>query len=262
MSVRLKIAVGLLLLWAARPAPALAASDTLNVVVGGRSQSLKMYRPDGPPKAVVVLSSGDLGWSGFVVEVAEFLQTQRIGVVGISTRAYLASFTSGKTTLNPADIPGHYEVIAREAQRAFGTSTRPILIGISEGAGLSVVAASDSTRHSLYGGVIGLGLPESIELGWNTWKDWTIWITKGDPDQPHMSIDPHIRRVSPLPIVVVQSSRDEFIPAEETGRLVQSAQEPKRLITIDAKNHRFSDRRTELRQALLDAMGWVEERPR
>lgn len=39
------------------------------------------------------------------------------------------------------------------------------LIGVSEGAGLSVLAATDPETKALVSGVIGLGLPDLNELG-------------------------------------------------------------------------------------------------
>ncbi len=36
--------------------------------------------------------------------------------------------------------------------------------------------------------------------------------------------------------------------------------DPKRLVLIDASNHRFTDRRLELQQAYLNAIGWVQEK--
>jgi hypothetical protein len=244
---------------AASVRPAHAQIDkTVRLSLSDKTQTVHLYRPTGTVKALVVLSSGDLGWMGFVVDVAEFLQAHGVAVLGLSSRAYLASFTDGKKALDPAQIPGHYGTLAREAQRLLGVTMRPVLIGISEGAGLSVVAAAEGSEQSPYRGVIGLGLPESIELGWNSWKDWTIWITKGNPKQPHMTITPHVSRVSPLPLILVQSTRDEFIPAAETKGLFAAAQEPKRMYSIDAKNHRFSDRQPELQRSLLDALEWID----
>lgn len=230
---------------------------TERLKLSGRAQTVHLYLPRSTPKAIAVLSSGDLGWMGFVVDLAGFLQAHDVAVLGFNTRAYLASFTGDHKALDPADIPGHYDVLAREAQRLLGGSHRPVLIGVSEGAGLSVVAASSETR-SQYQGIVGLGTPETIELGWSTWKDWTIWITKGNPKQPHLTITPHVGRVAPTPLIFVQSTHDEFVPSEETARLFNAAREPKRLVSIDANNHRFSNRRRELQAALLEAMAWFE----
>ena len=65
------------------------------VSLRGKSQQLKLY---GPPEGVpVVLSSGDLGWAGLVVHVAEFLSSKGYYIIGFNTKSYLASFTSGSS---------------------------------------------------------------------------------------------------------------------------------------------------------------------
>lgn len=69
----------------------------------------------------------------------------------------------GKATLQPDDEPSDYKVIADFAAR--GRDDKPILIGVSEGAGLSVLAASDAHVKDAIAGVIGLGLPTSMSLG-------------------------------------------------------------------------------------------------
>ena len=73
--------------------------------------------------------------------VAETLAAKGFFVVGFDVKAYLASFTSGGATLRPEDEPGDYRVLADFAARA--RHAKPVLIGVSEGAGLSVLAATD-----------------------------------------------------------------------------------------------------------------------
>ena len=102
--------------------------------------------------------------AGFIgPHVAEVLAAKGFFVVGFDAKAYLAGFTSGRTTLRPEDEPGDFKVIADFAAR--GTSEKPILIGISEGAGLSVLAATDPRLKTAIAGVIGLGL--SNLNGWD-----------------------------------------------------------------------------------------------
>ena len=72
-------------------------------------------------------------------------------------KVYLTSFTSGKATLHPEDEPADYQLLANFAAK--GAQTKPILIGASEGAGLSVLAATDPQKKEAIAGVIGLGLP-------------------------------------------------------------------------------------------------------
>jgi hypothetical protein len=40
------------------------------------------------------------------------------------------------------------------------TSCRPILVGVSEGAGLSVIATTDPRTNAAIRGIVGVGLPD------------------------------------------------------------------------------------------------------
>ena len=95
----------------------------------------------------VIVSSGDGGWIHLGPHVADVLAANGFFVVGFDVKAYLESFTSGNVTLRPADEPRDYKVLADFAAR--GATQKPILIGVSEGAGLSVLAATDpQTRQA------------------------------------------------------------------------------------------------------------------
>jgi len=236
-----------------------AAEETIAVTLSGVPQEIVLYRP-AKPKAAVILSSGDLGWAGFVVDVAHFLENEQVAVLGFNTRRYLESFTRGDSRLDPMQLPKDYAVLAREARLRLGVREAPALVGISEGAGFSVIAAAVEPSRSEVRGVVCLGLPDEVELGWRAWRDWTIWITKGSPNEPKARLVEYVSRVTPLPLVVVQSTRDEFVPLETARSLFAAAAEPKRLMLIDAANHRFSDKREELHARLLEALGFVELR--
>ena len=222
------------------------------VSIRGHQQTVSIYgRRGGQP---IIVSSGDGGWIHLGPRVAEFLASQGFFVVGFDARAYLESFTSGHVTLKPEDEPGDYKVLADWAAR--GASRKPILIGVSEGAGLSVLAATDPTTKTAIAGVIGLGLPNTNELGWR-WKDAMIYVTHGVPNEPTFSTAALVDRVSPLPLAAIHSTRDEFVPLPEIQRVIAAAKEPKRLWIIDAADHRFSDNMTELERRLLEAIAWV-----
>lgn len=231
--------------------------EEASVTLGGRPQTVELYRPDHPVLAVV-LSSGDFGWAGFVVDVAEFLKSRQVAVLGFNTKTYLESFSHGKSALDPAQVPGHYHALARETERLLGVSGRPVLVGISEGAGLSVIAAASETERRAFKGVICLGLPDTVELGWHAWRDWTIWITKGSPNEPHANLMDYVAKVAPLPLALVQSTKDEFVPLATARALFAAASEPKKLHLIEASNHRFSDKRDELKRRLIEALSWLD----
>jgi type IV secretory pathway VirJ component len=230
--------------------PLFQTTDSLTI--RGKSQSLRLYGQRGSPP--VIVSSGDGGWIHLGPHVAETLAAHDFFVVGVDVKAYLESFTLGSTTLRPEDEPRDYAALA--AYAAKGSSQKPILIGVSEGAGLSVLAATDPSTKAAIAGVIGLGLPDLNELGWR-WRDSLIYVTHGVPKEPTFSTQAIVDRVAPTPLAAIHSTQDEFVPLAEAQRIIESARDPKRLWVIKASDHRFSDNLAEFDQRLLEAIAWV-----
>jgi hypothetical protein len=228
-----------------------------NVVIRGKLQELHLYGEAGGMP--VILSSGDLGWAGLAVHVAEFLSARGYYVIGFNSRLYLTSFTSRQGALQPKDVPGDYRVLVDQVGPA--PVTRPVLAGISEGAGLSVLAATHPDLKGSILGVLALGLPDQNELGWK-WQDSTIWLTKKAPDEPSFFVRDIIERVSPVPLAEIHSTHDEFLALDKAIAMFGLAGEPKRMWTIEASNHRFSDNRAELDKRILEAFEWIRSRKR
>ena len=249
-------AAACVLAWMALVATAAAGPTPVTVTLDGKVQTLTAYRVPNATQTII-LSSGDMGWSGFVVDLAEFLSGRQIGVLGLNSKVYLESFTSGSSYVQPARVPAHFETLAGAAARALGVATPPVLVGISEGAGLSVMASVDPARQPLFGGVVVLGLPASTELGWRGWRDWTTWITKQNPAEPMAESMGYMGRIAPLPFVSIQSIHDEFVPLDTAKALFAAAKDPKQLHLIDASNHRFSDKRDEVHARVLDMLRWI-----
>lgn len=228
------------------------AAVTQPLSLRGRTQTLHIYGSTaGDP---IIVSSGDGGWMHLGPEVAEFLGRRGYYVIGFDVRAYLSSFTSGTTTLDPREEPGDYAVLADVAIRA--TSKKPILIGVSEGAGLSVLAATDARVKGRIEGVIGLGLPDVNELGWR-WQDAAIYFTHKVPNEPTFRASSVVAAMAPVPLAAIHSSTDEFVPIASVQAVMQAAGEPKQLWIVKASNHRFSDNRPEFEARLTEAIAWV-----
>ena len=244
--------VALALTAAYAPNGAIGLQSTEVLTIRGHAQSLRLYGRRGDPP--IVVSSGDGGWIHLGPHVAEFLAARGFFVVGVDVRAYLSSFTSRTGTLRPEDEPGDFAAIAGYAAR--GSAQKPILIGVSEGAGLSVLAATDAATKTSIAGVVALGLPDLNELGWR-WKDALIYITHGVPREPTFSTSAIIDRVAPVPLAAIHSTQDEFVPLAEARRVVGLARPPKRLWEVNAADHRFSDNLAEFDQRLLEAIAWV-----
>lgn len=238
------------LLSAVAASPGQQSSDT--ITLRGKQQTLHLYGQRGGPP--VIVTSGDGGWMHLGPHVAETLAARGYFVVGVDAKAYLSSFTSGSTTLRPEDEPGDYLTLANYAAR--GSSQKPVLIGVSEGAGLSLLAATDPATKAAIAGVVGLGLPDLNELGWR-WKDAVIYITHGTPNEPTFSTKAIADKVAPTPLAAIHSTQDEFVPLSEVQAILERAREPKKLWIIKASDHRFSNNLSEFDQRLIEALDWI-----
>jgi pimeloyl-ACP methyl ester carboxylesterase len=224
------------------------------LLIRGHEQSLYIYGTTrGDP---VIISSGDGGWIHLGPHVAEFLSAHGFFVVGFDVKAYLSGLTSRDSTLRIEEEPGDYRALAQFATKA--TGKKPILIGVSEGAGLSVLAATDPDTKAAVTGVIGLGLPNLNELAWR-WKDMLIYLTHSAPNEPGFRAADIVDRVAPIPLAAIHSTHDEFVPIAEVARVLDRARDPKRLWIVNASNHRFSDNLEQFDRQLLEAIAWVNE---
>jgi dienelactone hydrolase len=242
------------------PVAASAAPSTrLDVTVRGRTLNLAIYEPRaGVPRATVVMGSGDVGWVGLAVMMAEELSSAGYRVVGVNVRQYLSAFTSGKTHVEMPDVRCDFRAIA-DVLKGQRLLTRPLIVsGVSEGAALAVLAASDPHNHEWIDGVITMGLPPSAELAWR-WTDISAWFTKHDADEPSFAPNDVIASISPLPLYMIQSKKDEYVSPADYARFLATAKDPKQLTLIDASNHRFTDRRPELRAAYFAGLAWIDQ---
>jgi dienelactone hydrolase len=232
-----------------------------NFPLRGKTLTLTIYRPLAPPKGTVIMGSGDVGWVGVGVAMAEFLASEGYVVVGVNVRQYLSSFTTSKAHLEPADPPADYLAMS-EWLRANKLLVEPVVVsGISEGAALAILAASTPGNHAWLRGVVTMGVPPVAELAWK-WTDFTSWITKTDLREPSFAAKDYVASISPLPIVMLQSRKDEYVPESDYRELDARAKAPKKLVLIDASNHRFTDRRKELRAEYLAALAWIDQQAR
>jgi fermentation-respiration switch protein FrsA (DUF1100 family) len=226
--------------------------STGTVTVRGKALSIRFSGPrNGQP---VVLSSGDGGWIHLAPHAADVLARAGCFVVGVDSREYLTAFTSGRQVVSPTDEPGDFRAFSSLASQPAGG--KPILVGVSEGAGLSVLAATDPATKNAIAGVVALGLPDLNELGWR-WKDAIIYVTKGVPNEPTFSVASLIDRVAPVPLAAIHSTGDEFVPVATIRQMMNRAQEPKKLWIIQASNHRFSGNEQEFDRRLVEAVNWI-----
>jgi fermentation-respiration switch protein FrsA (DUF1100 family) len=226
--------------------------STATLDIRGKTQTLEIYGARGG--SPVVVASGDGGWIHLAPHVAEVLSSRGFFVVGLNSRAYLSSFTMTEGPLTEKNVPGDFRTVVDFAGQ--GSPEKPILIGVSEGAGLSVLAATGAEMRTGIAGILGLGLPDLNELAWH-WRDAVIYLTRKSPNEPSFSSGSLVDRVAPLPLAAIHATNDDFVPLAEVQRVMAKARPPSRLWVIEAADHRFSNNLAEFDQRLLEALAWV-----
>ncbi len=254
------IFVGLLACGLARGAPAMPGNN--GVTIRGQRQDvyyLPGEGPGGPAHRAVLFAPGDGGYRGFAVRIAERTASWGYDVYAIDTRRYLASFT-GKTALKESEVTADFASLAAWIRQA-DPGARVTLMGWSEGAGLELLAAAGSENKLLYDGLLAVGLGEYSLLGWRT-ADAITWVTKKEPNEPTFPSLPYMHRVTPLPLVLIHSTGDEFTPVPAAERLFRQAREPKRWVLLDGRNHRFDGRQDEFFHSVRQGLQWIGETAR
>lgn len=229
------------------------ADEARSMSIRGVQQGVYHYGAQGRHKGTVLFLPGDGGWRGFAVTIAESMSGWGYDVYGLDTKRYLEGFT-GVSRLTERQVMSDLRAATDSVRRP---GDPPVtIVGWSEGAGLGVLATSPNENKGVFRGIIAIGLPESGVLGWR-WQDSVTWITKGIPDEPRFQTKPYLRSVAPLPLVMIQSSQDEWTPVRTSHALFEAAADPKRLFMVDSKNHKFEGNRDEFFRRLREALEWV-----
>jgi len=257
----LRLASGLTMAFVlASQLPAYATAEQhVDFLLRGKPLTISVYRAArAQPLGTIFMGSGDVGWVGLAVDMAEYLSDKGYTVIGINVRQYLGAFTSGKTTLKASEPAGDYDSLF-QFLTVRKLVTPPVFVsGVSEGAALAVLAGAGTKSRSWVNGVMTMGLPPTAELGWR-WSDFTSWLTKKDSDEPMFMPKEFVPAVAPLPLCMIQSTKDEYVTEADYRLFERVARDPKKLVLINASNHRFTDRRKELQVEVLGCLAWMRE---
>jgi hypothetical protein len=235
-----------------------AAEEHYDLKLRGKTITLEVYRSaQATALGTIFMGSGDVGWVGLAVDMAVYLSARGYTVIGVNARQYLGAFTSGKTTLTTSEPPGDYLAMFDFLVSKKLISPPVYVSGVSEGAALAVLAGAGAKNREWVKGVMTMGLPPTAELGWR-WSDFTSWITKKDSDEPMFMPKEFVPAISPVPLCMIQSTKDEYVTEADYRLFERVAREPKKLVLINASNHRFTDRRNELQQEVLGCLAWMK----
>lgn len=245
-----------LALWLAATATAQATQPgKMTIQLRGKAQETFYYPSAITPSAPtpVLFSSGDGGWRGAAVTVAQTIASWGYDVYGFDSKRYLESFmVDGQATLTQSLVASDMAAAAR----AIGGGRKVILVGWSQGAGMSLAAAAAAEHKSAFAGVITLGLPRTAVLGWR-FSDTLAVLARREPNEPSFDTLTLASAVTPLPAYVIYGDRDEYTSIALARELFANIREPRRLAVIPGGNHRFDGATEQFHQSLREGLSWI-----
>jgi hypothetical protein len=217
-----------------------------------------------PGTPLLLYATGDGGWRGKDVDTFRRLIRWGYPVAGFGAPNYLnhLGFVSGTTT--PVRLAMDYRRMIEFAKQTLNlpASTRTILVGVSRGAGLAVVAAGRPELNVGLGGVLAVGLTKEEEYV----RQYTVVPGKTPSDMPTRELVEfqtyeYLDRLRDLPLVVIQSTGDDYLPAAAARKLFGADTSLRRLVPIESRDHSFDGAREALYQQMADALTWMSRMP-
>jgi pimeloyl-ACP methyl ester carboxylesterase len=235
------------------------------LVLNGHPLTLHLARPRSPQlssaQPLVIFATGDGGWRGTDLAIFKKLASWGYPAVGFSSPEYVKYLRGENETTTPFRLAHDYAAIVDEAQAALGLpETTPVaIVGVSRGAGLSVVAAGQRTLRDRLAGVIAIALTKEEEHV--RWFRRGTGTPRGERVRVMLDIYEYLPQLGPVPISVIQSTRDSYLPAEQARELFGEDTDRRRLHAVVARNHSFSGAVETLYETLQGSLEWLGQIP-
>ncbi len=225
-----------------------------------RSLHLRWARPEIPsaPTFLVAFATSDGGLHGGSKAIYKHLAQQGYYVAAVSSREVLKSVRSSGKLITFPEATADIEAFIREAKRLLRLpeSTPTIVTGLSRGASIVVLAAGDPSLQRYICGAVAIALTRE-----------TDYVKPPEPAQRAVSIRldekggillyPALDRLGSIPIAVIQSMHDDYVPSSESRSLMGPDTPARRLYEIPASDHAFTGGRSQMLRAVDDALSWI-----
>ena len=250
-----------------------------DLVLEGRPVTVHFSWPavSDPSQPLLLYMTGDGGWHRKDKDVFERMTTWGYPLAGISAPDYLDHLKEPGTT-TPGHVAADFVRLMAFARESLGLPpNRPvILVGVSRGADLDIVAAGRPPVRSALAGVLVVGLTREEEYvlrprrrlrrrrpapGAVVAPAPAVDVTDESPTEMVM-FEPYrdLNRLQAVPLQVIQSTRDGYLPAAEARKLFGPDTPTRKLVPIEAGNHSFRGARETLYTEMAKAIVWIRSR--
>ena len=211
---------------------------------------------------LLLYATGDGGWHRKDVDLFSQLTATGFPAAGFDARDYVTHFDTTKDVTTPMRLGRDYLAMINEARTALelDATTKVILVGVSRGADLSVVAAGQRLVRRELAGVVAIALTKEEEYVrvLPPLLRRPAGPTPADEEPPMAAPYESIRRFGLLPLAVIQSTHDNYLPASEARKLFGPDTQRHHFEAIESDNHSFGGARNAMYGAVREALGWIE----
>jgi hypothetical protein len=254
----------------AAPPPRPAIREfTSDITLRGQTLTLHFAIPSvpvSPGTPLVLYASGDGGWFGAAVSMFRTLARSGYPVVGISSRSFMHIERKKSTPLTVAEVvAGYQQIIDAARARVPSQADAPVVLtGWSRGAALGVLVASSADIDSRVIGLVAIGVAadEQLDIDYDS-DDDSGAVAPSDHQNSRdraIAMYPLIARITGRRTVVIQASHDGYLSAARARELFGPDTPVRRLLPIEARNHRFDGGQHAFTAALAEALEWVSRR--
>jgi hypothetical protein len=212
----------------------------------------------GGRRPLLLYATGDGGWRSADRGLFQHLARWGYPVAGFSARHYLEHLGFEATTrAHVAEDYGRLIAFAKHKLELSG-DTLTVLVGFSRGSGLAVVAAGQPELQPFLGGVLAVALTDEEEYvrehGTRAGRD-----PRDGSARELAALRPYdqLTRLDRLPVAVIQSTQDGYLPAAQARQLFGPDDERRRFHAIRAGNHTFAGARDALYEQARVALEWI-----
>jgi hypothetical protein len=240
------------------PTAARKVESQTHLVLYQHQLNIRLSRPVGHfgRPVLILYSTGDGGWRGLDNALFEQISAWGYPVAGFSSKNYLEDLSYFSDTTTPRRLSRDFDQIIQTAENSLElpSDTPVILVGLSRGAGLSVVAAGQGEFTPRLAGVVAIALtPEEEHVVSRPGRHRKAARSQ----RVDIRTYEYLRGLVTMPIAVIQSTNDKYLPAAEARKLFGTDTQTRQLIPIEASNHSFRSGLEELSAAMhstLDRM--------
>ena len=211
------------------------------------------------PNEVVVFATGDGGWRSVSLDVFDHLAALGYLCAGVNSPDAVKPVKRAGEKLSTAHAAERVKAAFSQAKHKLGVadSTPIIVVGFSRGATLVAFSALHPNLRDQLGGAIALALTREADYLRAPPAERAPDIQVDDKGR--IQIYPAMKFLGSVPVAIIQSTSDPYVPSAESRQMLGPDTPTLRLYEVESSGHRFGGARDKMIADVDDALQWIEQ---